>query len=57
MLFTSWEARIENNFHVVSEATRDRKLMYASETEGKYFSSTDRPQLTVNKAFICLLDD
>jgi hypothetical protein len=44
MLFTGWEVRTEKYFPEVSEATRDLRSRDASETERKYFSSTDRPQ-------------
>ena len=44
MLFTGWEVRTEKYFPEVSEAARASTSRDASETEGKYFSSTDRPQ-------------
>ena len=44
MLFTGWEVRTEKYFSEVSESAQNQRLRDASETEGKYFSRTDRPQ-------------
>ena len=43
MLFTGREIRTEKYFPEVSEAARNRRSRDASETEGKYFSSTGWP--------------
>jgi hypothetical protein len=44
MLFTGWEVRTEKYLPEVSEAARDRRSRDTSETDRKYFSSTDRSQ-------------
>ncbi len=44
MLLTSWEVRTGKYLPEISEAARGRRPRDASETEGRYFSSTDRPK-------------